>query len=506
MANFTPKKINANSINGGQKYELGMAPSPNSINDPIEFALWMQKLTENSPIIDEINESGEPFVGITLLPDKTPAFVFRAITGCFHLKNGEGSGSVVMVEPNDANEKKSRATGRCAIALARYGRATGDYALSAGYDTEASGTYSMAFGNGNMASGDNAIAAGTSNIASGNDARAYGEKNVSSGKGATAYGKYCKASGQYSKACGLYAEASGECAIAEGNHCIARGSNSKAEGAYNETIGAGSKAYGYKNKALGTYSVVGGYASESGTEGSYSYTFAQGYGVKAPYNKTAVFGVYNNPIPKRIFTVGNGSNDENRSNAFSITEKGNCIAAKSFINNSADYAEYFEWEDGNPENEDRVGYFVTLTENGKIRKANEHDDILGVVSATPSVIGNAFEDEWQGKYLTDEWGRIQYQTVTYPAEYNEEGEQVSDERVVEEPILNPEYDVTQEYIPRSQRKEWSVVGLLGRLKVRVDGTVDKYVKCAVDGIGVYSQSGYKVLKKISNNIVEIFIK
>ena len=32
----------------------------------------------------------------------------------------------------------------------------------------------------------------------------------------------------------------------------------------------------------------------------------------------------------------------------------------SYSTPASDYAEMFEWEDGNPENEDRVGYFVTL--------------------------------------------------------------------------------------------------------------------------------------------------
>jgi len=36
----------------------------------------------------------------------------------------------------------------------------------------------------------------------------------------------------------------------------------------------------------------------------------------------------------------------------------------------------------------------------------------------------------------------------------------------ERPKLNPEYDETQEYIPRDQRPEWNCVGLLGQLPLR----------------------------------------
>ena len=74
-----------------------------------------------------------------------------------------------------------------------------------------------------------------------------------------------------------------------------------------------------------------------------------------------------------------------------------------------DYAEYFEWEDGNPDNEDRRGYSVVLCENGKIKKATSDDeptDIFGIVSGTSGVIGDSACYDWQGKYEVDEWGTI----------------------------------------------------------------------------------------------------
>ena len=37
---------------------------------------------------------------------------------------------------------------------------------------------------------------------------------------------------------------------------------------------------------------------------------------------------------------------------------------------------------------------------------------------------------------------------------------------VEQPKINPEYDETKEYIPRSERPEWCCVGLLGQLPLR----------------------------------------
>ena len=56
----------------------------------------------------------------------------------------------------------------------------------------------------------------------------------------------------------------------------------------------------------------------------------------------------------------------------------------------ADYAEYFEWEDGNPSREDRRCLFVSIVSGTKkIRKAMVGDDILGITSIDASVIGNA---------------------------------------------------------------------------------------------------------------------
>ncbi len=66
------------------------------------------------------------------------------------------------------------------------------------------------------------------------------------------------------------------------------------------------------------------------------------------------------------------------------------------------YAEFFEWLDKNTNAEDRVGYFVTL-DNDKIRIADTEDYILGIVSGSPSVIGNSPED-WAGRWKKDKLG------------------------------------------------------------------------------------------------------
>ena len=45
------------------------------------------------------------------------------------------------------------------------------------------------------------------------------------------------------------------------------------------------------------------------------------------------------------------------------------VAADGSFTGGADYAEMFEWADGNSDNEDRRGFSVVLTGGNKIRKA-----------------------------------------------------------------------------------------------------------------------------------------
>lgn len=123
---------------------------------------------------------------------------------------------------------------------------------------------------------------------------------------------------------------------------------------------------------------------------------------------------------------------------------------------NADYAEMFEWEDGNPNNEDRVGKTVVIVNGSKIRFATEQDSpdiIIGVVSAKPAFIGDTAWNNWYGKYVTDDFGR--------PINISE----VPGEIVYQ---LSENYDDSLEYIPRKNRKEWSPVGMVGKLRVFKD--------------------------------------
>ena len=325
-----------------------------------------------------------------------------------------------------------------------------------------------------------------------------GTRTGTVGPSSFAQGNNCEASGARSHAEGNTTTASGSYAHAEGSDTTASGSYAHAEG-YNTTAsGARSHAEGNTTTASGSNSHAGGYG-----------TTAQGFA------QTAI-GRYNNAqgnpttytATNDAFIIGNGTSTSATSNAFRVTFDGKAYGLSAYNSSGADYAEYFEWEDGNLDCEDRVGYFVTL-DGEKIRKANSTDDyILGVVSANATVIGDTASENWHKKYITDEFGRIQYEYVDVPAVIDDEGNEIEPARQDYVPKINPEWDSSQEYIPREERSEWSAIGMMGKLLVRDDGTcqVNGYCKPNDNGIATSSENGYRVMKRVSENIIQILVR
>ena len=212
------------------------------------------------------------------------------------------------------------------------------------------------------------------------------------------------------------------------------------------------------------------------------------------------------------FIIGNGT-DSSTSNAFRVTYKGEVCGKAAYSATGADYAEFFEWKDGNPNNEDRRGYFVTM-DGDKIKKAASGDYILGIVSANPCILGNT-DMEWHGQYLKDDFGAyiIEPQKIIEnvpTGERNENGESVYKQMEKEISFYkeNPDYDSSQTYIPRNERKEWNAIGMLGVLTVYDDGTckVNGYCSCNNDGIATSSTTGYRVIARIKENIIKIVLK
>ena len=158
------------------------------------------------------------------------------------------------------------------------------------------------------------------------------------------------------------------------------------------------------------------------------------------------------------FTFGGWYSGNASDREFNFRGDGNAFADGTFTGGGADYAEYFEWIDGNSDEEDRRGISVVLDGN-TIRPALEGEDPIGVISGNPSVVGDAAWNKWSGKYLRDDYGT--YIQEDYEVE-DEDGNTVIQQRRK----LNPAYDPDAKYIPREQRPEWDCVGLMGKLRIR----------------------------------------
>jgi len=168
---------------------------------------------------------------------------------------------------------------------------------------------------------------------------------------------------------------------------------------------------------------------------------------------------------------------------FRLRGDGEGFADGAWTGGGADYAEYFEWSDSNPDEEDRRGISVVL-DGDKIREAQIGEDPIGVISGNPSVVGDSAWNKWSGKYLRDEYGT--YILEDYEVE-DEEGNVVVQQRRK----LNTEYDPSVEYIPREKRPEWSCVGLMGKLRIRK---------------GQVTGTNWVKMRDINNTVEEWFVK
>lgn len=156
---------------------------------------------------------------------------------------------------------------------------------------------------------------------------------------------------------------------------------------------------------------------------------------------------------------------------------------------AADYAEYFEWADGNPDNEDRRGHSVVLTTDGKMRIATSEDDtadFLGIVSVEAAVVGDSAWSHWTGMCERDRFGQKVYEDYELLCwgPYDEESKSYKTQTtrqamidagreadIPEDAItvvkqrqkLAADYDPDREYIPRKDRQEWQAIGLMGKL-------------------------------------------
>ena len=185
--------------------------------------------------------------------------------------------------------------GYCATVEGQANEGTGERAHVEGYQNEASGSSSHAEGWGNTAEGDNSHAEGQGNTASGTASHAENYGNTASGHYSHAQGYQSTASGNSASASGISTTASGDAAFTSNSYNIASGTNSTAMG--------------------------------DGTRASGAAAFSGGEGTRAGYANQTALGQYNSNKSGNLFEIGNGSDDDNRSNALEVKSNGDLTAS-----------------------------------------------------------------------------------------------------------------------------------------------------------------------------------
>lgn len=479
-------------------------------------------------------------------------------TGSQSHAEGTGTGAVGNQSHAEGNLTtaeggQAHAEGNRTIACGINSHAEGELTYSKGISSHAEGYYTTAEGQGSHAEGYYTRAYGLGSHAEGysgvfideegnrtSEYGAYGDYSHAEGNLTTAYGKQSHAEGNRTYASGENSHAEGEGTTAnyrahaegygtnaQGNQTHAEGWGTKAEGVASHSEGFASHAQGYASHAEGNYTITKNNASHSEgyyTQALHEASHTSGKGTISGAKFQTVVGRYNTPA-NGAFVVGGGSlygadnfdaEDGGRYTVAEIDWFGNMYLEGMCATPGADYAEYFEWLDGNSDNEDRIGLLVTL-DGDKIKFANAGDEILGTVSGTVAVLGDNYEHEWNGKYLTDDFGRTIYEDVEEFDEVmvgeDEEGNPILEKQssgFFKYPKLNPAFDPEQTYTNRANRPEWDTVGLLGKLYVRDDGTatVNGYATVGENGIATKSdeKTNMRVLSRVNDNVIRVLFK
>ena len=161
--------------------------------------------------------------------------------------------------------------------------------------------------------GENSIAEGKDTIATGDRSHAEGERTTASGDRSHAEGYRTTASGQSSHAEGAYTLASGYHSHAEGDNTVASGGYSHAEGDYTLASAYQAHAEGYETKAIG---------QSSHAEGDHTIANNEAEHASGAYNVSNSASTTFGNAGNTLFSVGNGTADDARHNAFEIRQNG----------------------------------------------------------------------------------------------------------------------------------------------------------------------------------------
>ena len=460
--------------------------------------------------------------------------------------------------------RTTSATGSWSLGIGSSIVSSGANAAAVGAVATASGSASNAFGYTVTASGANSGAFGVNNTSSAAGSFTLGRSNTSSGENGYAFGGWNTVNGELSTAVGDNNTVSTNGSYAFGSNNIIK-KETTIDAPYNTAVGRYNKIFSSTKQiqdsvALGSQNTIGDYGVTIGVGNRISsfsqsttynkYACVIGTASTASDNGAVAIGTYirngsrgafacgraNKALTANasdttsttgdVFVVGNGyvkGIEDNTvtwttSNAFRVTYDGHVYSGFSTMAAGADYAEFVkEWWDNNPNQEDRVGYMVTIGQDNKLHKAEEGDYIIGITSGNPSMVGNADEDYFW-KYERDNFNRLIYEEVPDMEEIIDEDGNVSyiqsETKKVKRLKYKENYDpsLQESYIERKDRPEWDYVGMRGIVPCRDDGTcvAGGFCKCGGNGIATYtSQQGfntYYVIERIAENVVSVEVK
>lgn len=251
--------------------------------------------------------------------------------------HAEGRGSKVSAKYGHAEGKDthvlqggeaSHCEGNATWTYERYGHAEGnqtkawDSAHAEGYLSQAKGVCSHAEGSTSQATSDCAHAEGIGSTASGLYSHSEGSGTTASGKYSHAEGYSTKASGEASHAEGNKTQALELFAHAEGKETIADGEASHSEGGMTLASGMGSHSEGGNTQASGICSHAEGYHTIASGNNSH----AEGHYTIAHADHSHAEGRYNKPHDDTRHSVGIGTSEDDRKNAFEIMDDGRIYA------------------------------------------------------------------------------------------------------------------------------------------------------------------------------------
>lgn len=435
--------------------------------------------------------------------------------------HAEGSGASASGNAAHAEGYMTEAIGIASHAEGSTTKASGNMSHVEGYATDALGETSHAEGSNTKAEGISSHAEGHSTLAQGISSHAEGSGTTASNSHAHAEGTGTTASGESAHAEGVGTVALAEAAHAEGAQAVAEGYASHAEGSGSRAGAFATHAEGNTTKAMAFASHAEGNTTEAtafashaegaGTSAGGIAAHSEGIGTSAlrqdGVHIIGKFGQADSGIEGQYsWYLANGTDEKHPGLAAKVIGAfGNAYVSGYLAAGGASYAECFETKDGSPI---EVGYFVT-TEGDRVRKANGKDSyVIGVTTAPSGFVGDSRELHWADKYTVDEWGRVQVQEVEIPPYKDEEGKVIIPKRTELQPVLNPAWDPDIPYVSRLKRDEWVVVGLLGKLLVRDDGScqVNGYCQPGENGIATKAKEGYRVLKRVAPERILILFR